>query len=904
MKVPISWLKDFVDITMPVAELAERLTLAGLEVGSIRYVGVEGADLVWEREKLVLGHILKVEQHPNADRLVLATVDIGAAEPETVVTGASNLFKFVGQGDISHLNLKSPFVLEGATVYDGHASEPGAKMVLKGRQIRGIMNRHMLCSEKELGLSDEHEGIILAPDEPAAPGTPLVDLWGDVVLDIDITPNLSRCASILGVAREVAALTGQQLRYPELYQFPIRPPVSRPAQPVRMPKAGELTLGRAETLALPPLSDVLTIETTEPELNPRFVAILIEGIAIKPSPYWMQRRLRLAGMRPINNIVDVSNYVMLEVGQPNHAFDWDVLRRRAEEYNSAKSGGTEGGVKIITRLAQPGETVLTLDGKTHPMPEYSILVTDPKSNLSIGGIMGGQESEVSDDSQNILLEAAAWNFINIRRTSQALNIHSEAGYRFSRGVHPALALVGALRAAKLMAELARGAISRDVLDYYPNPPEPVTIELSQAEVTRLLGIELELAEIKRILDSLEFKVEEVQPSSLRVTVPDHRLDISAEPATGQADLVEEIARIYGYDRLPVSEMNDELPPQRNNVALEREEQVRDLLVQTGLQEIITYRLTTPQAEARLLGRDYAGQAGYVTLANPTTPERVVMRHSLLNSVLEIAAQNSRYRDRVQLFEVGQIYLPPPDSPPLQGHPLNSPPLEGGGRGGVKEAAILPLEPRRLAMVMSGPREEISWLPADANPVDFFDLKGVIEALLAGLHLANAAFEPAQHHAFHPGRVATLVVNGQPVGLFGQLHPLVVAAYEFQIEAEWPVVAADLDLDLLLEQVPELHVVRGVPRFPPVQQDIAVVVAEHIPAERVQSLILETGRPLLTGVRLFDVYRGQQIGAGKKSLAYSLTFQSDKATLTDQVVARQQQNIVKRLERELGAELRR
>ena len=904
MKVPISWLKDFVDITMPVAELAERLTLAGLEVGSIRYVGVDGADLVWEREKLVLGHILKVEQHPNADRLVLATVDIGAAEPETVVTGASNLFEFVGQGDISRLNLKSPFVLEGATVYDGHTSEPGAKMVLKGRQIRGIMNRHMLCSEKELGLSDEHEGIILAPDEPAAPGTPLVDLWGDVVLDIDITPNLSRCASIMGVAREVAALTGQQLRYPELYEFPAKPPVSRPAQPVRMPKTGELTLGRAETLALPPLSNVLTIETTEPELNPRFVAILIEGIEIKPSPYWMQRRLRLAGMRPINNIVDVSNYVMLEVGQPNHAFDWDVLRRRAEEYNSAKSGGTEGGVKIITRLAQPGETVLTLDGKTHPMPEYSILVTDPKSNLSIGGVMGGQESEVSDASQNILLEAAAWNFINIRRTSQALNIHSEAGYRFSRGVHPALALVGALRAAKLMVELAGGAISRDVLDYYPNPPEPVTIELPQAEVTRLLGIELELAEIKRILEALEFQVEEIQPSStpsslipqpssLRVTVPDHRLDISAEPATGQADLVEEIARIYGYDRLPVSEMNDELPPQRNNVALEREEQVRDLLVQTGLQEIITYRLTTPQAEGRLLGREYVAQANYVTLANPTTPERVVMRHSLLNSVLEIAAQNSRYRDRVQLFEVGHIYLPPPDSPPL----------EGEGRGGVNEAAILPLEPRRLALVMSGPREEGSWLPADANPVDFFDLKGVIEALLAGLHLANATFEPARHHAFHPGRVATLAVNGHPVGLFGQLHPLVVAAYEFKIEAEWPVVAADLDLDLLLEQVPELHVVRGVPRFPPVQQDIAVVVAEEIPAERVQSLILETGRPLLAGVRLFDVYRGEQIGPGKKSLAYSLTFQSEKATLTDQVVARQQQNIVKRLERELGAELR-
>ncbi|MDX1523550.1 MAG: phenylalanine--tRNA ligase subunit beta, partial [Anaerolineae bacterium] len=371
MKVPISWLKDFVDITLPVEALAERLTLAGLEVGAIHYIGLEGADLVWDREKLVLGHLLRVEQHPQADRLVLATVDIGAAEPETVVTGAPNLFQFLGQGDISHLRLKSPFVMEGATVYDGHAKEPGKKMVLKGREIRGIMNRHMLCSAKELGISDEHEGVILTQDE-APPGTSIVDLWGEAILDIDLTPNLVRCSSILGVAREVAALTGQTLRYPN----------------TTWPETTGTLEGK------------LVIETTEPALNPRFTAVLIEGIEIKPSPYWMQRRLLMAGMRPINNIVDISNYVMLEMGQPNHAFDWDVLRRRADAY-----AGPDAPVKLITRLAEPGEAVLTLDGKTHKMPSYSILVTDPNSNLSIGGIMGGDESEVGDASQNILLEA-------------------------------------------------------------------------------------------------------------------------------------------------------------------------------------------------------------------------------------------------------------------------------------------------------------------------------------------------------------------------------------------------------------------------------------------------------------------------------------------------------------------
>ncbi len=859
MKVPISWLKEYVDITLPIEELAARLTLAGLETGKIHYIGVAGADLVWERDKLVLGHLLKVEPHPNADKLVLATVDIGTAAPETVVTGAPNLFEFVGKGDISHLGLKSPFVMEGATVYDGHATEPGTKMKLKGRQVRGIMNRHMLCSEKELGLSDNHDGIILTDTETAAPGTPIVDIWGDIVLEIDLTPNLIRCASIVGIAREVAALTGQKVHYPTNW----------------------LDVGQASSLSNnSSLSQRLTIETTEPELNPRFVAMLIEGVKVKPSPFWMQRRLRLAGMRPISNIVDVSNYVMLEVGQPNHAFDWQVLERRAQEYGA-------GQVKIITRLAEPGEKVLTLDGKTHEVPPFAMLVTDPKSNLSIGGIMGGGESEVSDNSTTILLEAAAWNFINIRRTSQYLNLYSEAAYRFSRGIHPAQAMVGALRGAKLMVELAGGKLASGMVDYYPRPALPVIIDLPQAEVTRMLGVELEITDIRNILELLEFQVETmikglaVNPSIMvRVTVPDHRLDISAEPTTGRADLLEEIARVYGYDRIPVSEIADELPPQRNNVALDREERTRDLLVQAGLQEVITYRLTTPQVEARVLG---TVDTSYITLANPSTPERVTMRHSLLNSVLEVASENSKHHQRVQLFEVGHVYLPP--------------------LGGAGELAILPQEKRRLAIVLTGPREQQGWLPADTAPIDFFDLKGVVETLLDGLHVNDIIFKSTEQAVYHPGRVAELTVNGQTVGLLGQLHPQMVKAYDFQIEETQAVLVADIDLDALLGQVPAGHVIRGVSRFPAVQQDIAVIVEENVPADQVPTLIWQSGQPLLTEVRLFDLFRGEQIGAGKKSLAYSLTFQAADRTLTDKEVAKQRQKIIQRLERELGAKLR-
>lgn len=847
MRVPISWLKDYVDIELSPEALAERLTLAGLEVGKVDYMGLPGADLEWERDKLVLGHILKVEQHPNADRLVLTTVDIGGAEPEVVVTGAPNLRPYLGEGDIGPLGLKSPFVMEGATVYDGHAKEPGKTMKLKGREIRGIMNRHMLCSEKELGLSEEHEGIIITADEDAAPGTPILDLWGDAILDIELTPNLVRCASILGVAREVAALTGKTLRYPDV----------------------ELSTGDA------PLSEQLILETTAPELNPRFVAILIEGIQLKPSPYWMQRRLRLAGMRPISNIVDISNYVMLEVGQPNHAFDWEVLRQRAEEYG--------GPVKIITRLAEENEQMTTLDDKTHQMPDFSILVTDPKSNLSIGGIMGGLESEVRDNSQNVLLEAAAWNFINIRRTSQALNIKSEAAYRFSRGIHPAQAMLGALRGAKLMVEVAGGRIPAQVLDYYPAPPEPVKIQLPVAEVTRLLGIELEADQIRSILESLEFEVEADGDNAFIVTVPDHRMDISAEPTTGRADLVEEIARVYGYDRLPVTEMADELPPQRNNPAFDLEERTRDLLVQMGLQEVISYRLTTPDAEARILGHEYTSQAKYVTLANPSTAERAVMRHSVLNSVLEHVTSNLRYRTRIQLFEVGSVYQ-----------------FNPAGEG---EAAILPDEPRRLVIALAGPRYEAGWQPTDTGLVDFYDLKGVIESLLDGLHVSKIRFIPAKHDIYHPGRVAELYVNEQAVGLFGQLHPLIVEGYSMPIDMETPVLVAELDLEALLAQVPAGHGVQGVPRFPAVQQDIAVVLDEGIPAAQVEDVILKAGQPLVTQARLFDVYRGEQLGAGKKSLAYSLTYQAEDRTLTDKVVARQQNKIVKQLEQELGAQLR-
>lgn len=513
MRVPLSWLKDYVNIERSPEEVDRILTNAGLEVKTIDCIGIPGADLEWDRDLIVLGHILKVEQHPNADKLVLATVEYGGDEPEVVVTGAPNLFEFVGQDDISQQQIYSPLALEGATLYDGHKAEK-KKMKLKGRPLRGIHNRCMVCSEKELGISEEHEGIILIKKDEWSPnyqaGTPLQDVLGDAVLEIDIIPNIARCASIIGVAREYAALTNQPLQEPDYNVI----------------MEGE------------PVADKVTIQTTEPELNPRFVGLLITGISQHPSPYWMQHRLRLAGQRPINVVVDISNYVMLEMGQPNHTFDYDFLRQRADQYDP------NGPVQLITRLPQEGETLTTLDGLKHTLEPYSILVTDPLGNLSLGGIMGGENSEIKDTTQDVFLEAAAWNFINIRRSATRLGIHTDAAFRFSRGVHPSQALLGAKRAAELMRRLAGGTVAEGIVDYYPNPPEAVTVTLKLDYARRLSGLNLSGADIAALLERLEFSVTQ-HDDRLVVTAPDHRMDIE-----GPHDLVEELCRIYGYDNIP------------------------------------------------------------------------------------------------------------------------------------------------------------------------------------------------------------------------------------------------------------------------------------------------------------------------------------------------------------------
>ena len=864
MRVPLSWLRDYVDIDLTIDEAAELLTNAGLEVESITRIGLPGAELEWDRERVVLGRVLRVEPHPDADRLVLATVDYGAAEPKTVVTGAPNLFPYLGRGDLSGEALYSPLAMEGATLYDGH-KDGRVKAKLKGRPLRGIYNDAMLCSEKELGISDEHEGIILithdelrmtneesspAPLLPRSPvpGTPLQDVLGDAVLEIAILPNTARATSILGVARELAALTGAEFR----------------------PPSYDVDDAAGVVMDGPPVDGRVVVTTENPDLNPRFVALIIEGVAQIPSPYWMQYRLRLAGQRPINVVVDVSNYVMLEVGQPNHTFDYDTLRRRADEY------APDGPIQINTRLPHPGETLTTLDGATHKLEPYTILVTDPAGNLSIGGIMGGLEREIRPETSNVLLEAAAWDFINIRRSATALDLHTEAAYRFSRGVHPSLALLGAQRAADLLRRLAGGTVARGIIDTYPNPPAPVVVDLDPVYARKLSGLDLTTQEMGEMLERLGFAVES-HGDGLRVTAPDHRLDIE-----GPHDLVEEICRIYGYDRIPSTRLADTLPPQRGNPKLEREERVRDTLVRLGLQEVWSYRLTSAAREARLL----PGSPGqlpspderpYVTLSNPPAPDRNVMRHTILASALEAAAANSRHAERIALFEIGDVYL-------------------------AGEDELLPDELTRLAVVLTGRRDRGHWDDDGVATFDFLDLKGILDAFFEDLHLP-VAYEATTHPTYRPGRAARLLVGNRQIGTMGELHPGVVKGFEVRVERGQAVLAADLDLEALLPLIPDHYRYTSLPAYPPVREDLALVVDATLPAAAVEAALRQSGGALLRDVVLFDVYEGRQLPPGKKSLAYHLTFQAPNRTLTDDDVSKQRGRLLKLLERELGAKLR-
>jgi phenylalanyl-tRNA synthetase beta chain len=842
MLVPLSWLRGYVPLPPDPTALVERLTLAGLEAAGVRVFGLgvpaglrvksDDETPVWDPDKVLVAKVLEITRHPDADKLKLVKTDYGAAEPKTVVTGAPNIAP--GQS-----GMKVVLGLRGTRYF--YTDKDGKKTVftLEPKALRGIMNDAMCMSDFELGISEDHEGIIILDDADPPPGTPVQEVLGEIVVELDVLPNMARCLSIIGIAREVAALTGTEAKVPE-------PMVAASPEPVE---------GKVK------------VEIADPKLCGRYTATIIRNVTVGPAPRWMRTRLHYAGMRPINNVVDVTNYVMLEYGQPLHAFDYDVLVKRA--------GGKPP--TIIVRPAKAGEKLKTLDGQDRELSPENLIIADTAGPIALAGVMGGLETEVTAATKTILLESASFDFVSVRKTARQFNLFSEASSRFSKGVHPEVVKPAAVRAAQLFHDHAGGEVLSGLVDNYPAPVPPQVIDLRATEIRRLLGFEIPAAEVERVLRALQFKLEP-KPGGWTVTTPQTRLDVQA----GAADLIEELARVYGYDKLPETLLAEPLPEQRGNRSLELEEHIRDLLADQGLQEAITYALTSPDAAARLFPGNPPpdGYLSFVTLLNPISPERSVMRGTLVPGVLEVAARNLQTFDGVALYEVGPVFHPKPFEK-------------------------LPDEPRRLAVVLCGRRSPAAWDdPLGVKPAqyDFFDLKGVIEGLTADLHLPGVGFRAVKSVSYlHPGRAAELLVNGKDVGSFGELHPKVAANFGL---GERAVQVAELDLEAILAAVPERFAYRPVPKAPPAKRDVAVIVPADTPAEKVLAELRAAGGDLLADAVLFDVYTGESIPAGTRSLAFALVYQApDDRTLTDKEIEKAHQKIEGRLRHVLKAQIR-
>lgn len=825
MNVPLSWLREFVDVTLEPRELAHRLTMAGIEVEAVHEIGTE-----WE--KVYVGLVEHVERHPNADRLVLATVAAGEHR-RTVVTGAPNIA--AGQ--------RVALALVGARLWDGHAPEGAEpkRITLKASAIRGVPSAGMVCSEKELGLSEEHEGIMVLPDD-APVGAPLRDYLGDTVLELEITPNLVHVFSVLGVAREVAALT----------QAALHPP----AYPALEPGLGGV-------------ADLVAIE--DPELCARFTGVAIEGVTVREAPDWLKRRLALVGLRAINNIADVTNYVMLETGQPLHAYDRDRLV----------------GGRLVARRARPGEALETLDHVQRRLDDRTLAIADDAGPVGIAGVMGGLHSEIGEGTTSVLLEAANFNQYAVRHAIQTQKLPSDAAARFGRGLDPELAWEAAQRATALILALCPGARVVATADAYPRPAAPRTVDLPYGELQRLLGVTYPVQEVREVLERLGFQIalDEalVTPEAvtLRVTVPTYRQDVQQA-----ADLVEEVIRVVGYDTLPATLPAGRTVPTRRDPSRLFAEQVRDILAAAGLHEIVAYSLTNEPALDRLdpggawttWWEGHRPSFDATRLVNTLRSDWQILRPTLMADALATLAENLKYRPAARLFEVRPVYIP-----------------RGPGE--------LPIERPTLAIALAGEREGrglYAAAGAAGRPLDFFDLKGAIEALTRRLHLPAITFAPSAYATFHPGRAAELRVGGDLIGVFGEVHPTVAARFGLHVER---VMLAEFDLAALEASLPARRDFRAATRFQPVVQDFAVVVDEAVPAGVVQETILSAARPLAETARLFDIYRGEQVPAGQKSLAFEVTFAAPDRALADHELTRLRERIAGSLQKRLKATLR-
>jgi phenylalanyl-tRNA synthetase beta chain len=808
MKISYRWLQEYIDCRIPVDELSHRLTMAGLEVEgqedfSFRIPG-----------KVVVGEILNVKKHPDAEKLSVCQVSVGDEEPRTIVCGAPNAVA----------NVKVAVALPGAVLPNG--------MKIRDAKIRGVASSGMMCAEDELGIGDDHSGILLL-DTEAPVGTALTaELLGlpedDSVLEIGLTPNRGDCLSHFGVARELATLLDLPLRSPS----------------VEYPEKG------------PEVSEQVAVSIESPDLCHRYTASVISGVTIAPSPLWLQTRLESIGVRSINNVVDVTNLVMMELGQPLHAFDLENVEGR----------------EIIVRRAQAGERFITLDDVERELDDTMLMIADAGRDVAVGGVMGGQNSEVSDSTTEVLLESARFNPSSIRKTAKQLGLSTEASYRFERSVDVQASDLALRRATKLIAELGGGTVAKGIVDVYPTPPVLLQLRLRFARVEHILGVAIESTTIEKILSSLGFECLESSGEGLTVKVPSYRPDVERE-----IDLVAEVGRIYGFDNIPTVLPSGEIPPRLKNFAKDVEGVLRESLLRQGLHEVVNYSFFDKKS-LRKLGIDNKNPYDrVVSLKNPLTNEQGVLRTTTLPGLLENLIFNRSNRvENVRLFEIGRTFL------------------------ATDSSQDLPEEKVVISGLLSGRRQDLGWNHSQ-DAVDFYDMKGIVENTLQRLHIPYE-FRRAEAIPFlHPGESATIQVNDEILGSVGKIHPDVCDAFDL---VDGQVYVFELFFDLLVKYASLDAAFSPLPKYPAVHRDLAVIApTSSTEAAEIEAIINEVGQPLLEKVVLFDRYGGPQVGDGNASLTYSLNYRSEEKTLTDSEVSGIHQRIIEKLEARLGIRLR-
>lgn len=802
MYLSINWLKDFIPADISVEDIADKLTMSGIEVEDIIEVGSQ-----WDN--VVVGEILKISPHPNAERLSLTKVQTGD-DIFSVICGAPN----VKEG------LKVPLALEGAVLANG--------IMIKHSKIRGEFSEGMICSEVELGIGNDSSGIMALPSD-AKPGLPLVEFLNlsDTILDLGITPNRSDCLSVIGLAREISAIFNTPLIIPEINFVESDPPIT----------------------------EKVSVKILDPDLCPRYTARLINDVIIKASPLWMRRRLENCGIRSINNIVDITNYVLLEWGQPLHAFDLKMIQDKT----------------IVVKRAIKGSKFTTLDDAERQLNEDCLMICDTTRPVAIGGIMGGLNSSVSSDTKSILLESAYFTPSSIARTCRTLNLKTESSQRFEKGVDINAVIPALQRAASLMARLAEGKVLKGFLDVFPYPlEERKPVRLSVSTTNKTIGLTLHKKEIKNILERLHFYIQEENPDAFQIVPPSFRYDI-CEPI----DLIEEIARIKGYEYIPVTYPKAALLTKPLNKSIYLSSLIRDAMTSQGFFEVINYSFYAPEFLTYLNLPKTDQRYTPVKILNPLSSSQSVLRTTILpNLLLNLRTNLNNKINTIKIFEIGNVFLTKANDTP-------------------------PIESKMVAGLISGFRYSEMW-NVQQNHVDFYDIKGSVETLLDHLRISSYHFSKNKQEPYlHPQKNQSLFINDSYIGSIGEVHPDVLEHFEIEVNT----CIFELDFDLIASYHMDDVAFRPFSRFPAIYRDIALIVDENILYDKIHQTIQSFKNNLISSFFIFDSYRGKNIAPGKKSLAFRIKFQSNDRTLTDKEVNKIHDNLLAYLSKKIGAELR-